>query len=251
MPFFDSSGVRIHFEDCGRGDAVVLIHGFGSDASHNWRDTGWFDLLAEHYRILALDVRGHGLSDRPHEAAAYGYRTMGADAIAMLDHLQIERALLMGYSMGGSIAIDLMLRYPHRFRAVVLGGIAYDDGLENREDRDAIIAAYLADDAATIKSPIARAYRRFAEARGNDLRALAALMAGERPPIPPETFNAVKLPVLIVVAENDNAIGDPYPLAEMIPGSRFVMLPGRDHLNAPADPRYHRAVLEFFRTAPL
>ena len=76
---------------------------------------------------------------------------MGADVTRLMDHLGIERALLMGYSMGASIAIELMLSCPERFRAIVLGGIAYDDGLEDKADRDAIAAAYRADDPATIK----------------------------------------------------------------------------------------------------
>ncbi len=253
MPFFDSDGVRIYYQDTGAsgsGDVVALVHGFGSSARHNWGDTGWIDLLARRHRVLAPDVRGHGQSDKPHRRDAYGYRMMGADVIRLLDHLRIERAMLMGYSMGGSIAIDLMLWKPERFRAVVLGGIAYDDGLENPADRAAIAEAYRAADPSQITGAVARAYRRFAEAQGNDLAALAALMDGERAPIPPARFTAVRLPVLIVVGTRDDAIGDPRPLAEMIPGARLVMLEGRHHLDAPMDERYKQSVMEFFAAAP-
>jgi pimeloyl-ACP methyl ester carboxylesterase len=153
--------------------------------------------------------------------------------------------------MGASIAIELMLSRPERFQAIVLGGIAYDDGLEDKADRDAIAQAYRAEDAATIKSPVAKAYRRFAESMPNDLKALAALIDADRAPFDPAKLAAVRIPVLIVVGTNDEAIGDPKPLAEMIPGARLVMLEGRDHLTAPADQRFKEVVLEFLRSASL
>jgi len=250
MPFFDSAGVRIHYDDAGAGTAVVLVHGFASTAEHNWGGTGWIEALSANYRVIAPDVRGHGRSDKPRVAEAYGYASMGADVTRLMDHLGVERAILMGYSMGASIAIELMLSHPERFRAIVLGGIAYDDGLEDKADRDAISQAYRAIDPAAIKSPIAKAYRRFAESMPNDLKALAALIDAERTPFDPSRLAAVRLPVLIVGGANDNAIGDPQPLATMIPGARLVMLEGRDHLTAPADRRFKEVVLEFLSGVP-
>jgi pimeloyl-ACP methyl ester carboxylesterase len=249
MPYFDSAGVRIHYHDAGSGEPVMLVHGFASTAAHNWGGTGWLAALSEKYRVIAPDVRGHGLSDKPHAPDAYGYAIMGADVTRLMDHLGIGRAILMGYSMGASIAIELMLSHPERFRAIVLGGIAYDDGLEDKADRDAIAAAYRADDPATIKNPVAKAYRKFAESMPNDLKALAALIDAKRSPFDPAKLTAVRMPVLIVVGSNDNAIGDPQPLARMIPGARLVMLEGRDHMTAPADHRFIEVVLEFLSTA--
>src|SRR5580658_9463285 len=245
MPFFDSAGVKIHYHDIGSGDPVVLVHGFASTAEDNWGGTGWIARLSAKYRVIAPDVRGHGLSDKPHEREAYGYASMGADVTRLMDHLGIARAPLIGYSMGASIAIELMLTRPGRFRAIVLGGIAYDDGLEDQADRDAISEAYRADDPATIRSPVAKAYRRFAESMPNDLNALAALIDADRSPFDPADLAAVRMPVLIVVGTNDNAIGDPKPLAKMIPRARLVMLEGRDHLTTPSDPRFKEVVLEF------
>jgi pimeloyl-ACP methyl ester carboxylesterase len=249
MPFFDSAGIRIHYRDAGSGEAVMLVHGFASTAEHNWGATGWIAALSQKYRVIAPDVRGHGLSDKPHEPQKYGYASMGADVTRLMDHLGIERAILMGYSMGASIAIELMLSHAERFRAIVLGGIAYDDGLEDKSDRDAIAEAYRAEDPSTIKSPVAKAYRRFAESMPNDLKALAALIDAERAPFDPARLALVRMPVLIVVGSNDNAIGNPQPLARMIPGAQLVTLEGRDHLTAPADPRFKEAVLEFLDAA--
>ena len=109
MPFFDSAGIKIHYSDVGAGEAIVLVHGFASTVEHNWGGTGWIAALSEKYRVIAVDVRGHGLSDKPHEPGSYRYASMGADVTRLMDHLGIERALLMGYSMGASIAIELML----------------------------------------------------------------------------------------------------------------------------------------------
>ena len=73
MPFFDSAGIKIHYQDAGSGEAVMLVHGFASTAEHNWGGTGWIATLSEKYRVIAIDVRGHGLSDQPHSSEAYGY----------------------------------------------------------------------------------------------------------------------------------------------------------------------------------
>src|ERR1700730_9026787 len=251
MPVFDSKGIKIHYQDVGSGEAVVLVHGFASTAEHNWGGTGWIAALSERSRVIAPVVRAHGRSDKPHSPEAYGYARMGADVTHLMDHLGIERVIPIGYSMGSSIAIELMLSHPERFRAIVLGGIAYDDGLEDKADRHAIAEAYRADDPATIKSPVAKAYRRFAESMPNDLKALAALIDGERAPFDPARLAAVRMPVLIVVGTKDNAIGDPKPLAKMIPGARLVMLEGRDPRTPPSDHRFKEAVLEFLATVPL
>jgi pimeloyl-ACP methyl ester carboxylesterase len=101
MPIFDSAGVPIYFEDRGAGDPVVLVHGFASNADNNWGVTGWLDLLARSYRVVALDCRGHGKSGKPHDVADYAGTIMEDDVVRLMDHLSIRRALLMGYSMGG------------------------------------------------------------------------------------------------------------------------------------------------------
>ena len=123
MAYFDSKGVQIYFEEHGIGEPVVLVHGFASRAEHNWGATNWFTTLAPHYRVVALDCRGHGKSGKPHDSAAYGGEIMGEDVIGLMDHLGIKRTLIMGYSMGGRIVTGLLMSHPERLRAAVLGGI--------------------------------------------------------------------------------------------------------------------------------
>lgn len=251
MAYFDSNGVRIYFEEHGSGEPVVLVHGFASRAEHNWGE-GWFTPLARHYRVIALDCRGHGQSGKPHDSAAYAGETMGDDVIRLLDHLAIKRTLIMGYSMGARIVTGLLMFHPERLRAAVLGGIGAVSATAPSFDRQPIIDALLAEDSSAITNPMAREFRRFAESTGNDLRALAACMGSNRDDFAAEQIAAKKIsvPVMIVIGSKDLLVGDPKLLRDSIPGSKLVTLEGRDHLTAPADPLYQKAVLEFFRSAP-
>jgi pimeloyl-ACP methyl ester carboxylesterase len=120
--FFDSNGVRIRYVEQGSGDVVVLLHGNGSTLKA-WIDAGVFPQLAQEYRVIALDARGHGQSGKPHDVHAYG-REMGLDVIRLLDHLGIRRAHIVGYSMGASITAQLLTTHAERFRSATLGGAA-------------------------------------------------------------------------------------------------------------------------------
>ncbi|MGO9451514.1 MAG: alpha/beta fold hydrolase [Candidatus Binataceae bacterium] len=249
MPSFDSAGVSIHYEDRGTGAPVVLVHGFAANADNNWSVTGWIDLLARSYRVIALDSRGHGKSGKPHDAAAYG-ATMEDDVIRLMGHLGIGRALLMGYSMGGRISMGLLAHHPDRFRAVVLGGIGEGMAVNDPERRRHIVDALLAADPSSIREETAKLFRQFAELNHNDLKALAACMSANRVAVDPAILARNRVPVLIVVGTNDALVGSARPLVDAIAGSRLVELEGRDHLNAPGDKHYKEAVTEFFANAP-
>jgi len=251
MPSFLSDGVEIWFDDVGAGDPVVLVHGWGSTAQQNFGDTGWIQMLSPRFRVIAMDCRGHGRSARPHRKELYGRAQMSGDVIRLLDHLEIARALIIGYSMGASLVIELLMEHPNRLRAAVLGGIAYDDGIEDPVLRAAISEALLAPSRDAIKDPTARAYRRFAESAGNDLFALAAIISAPRKFIDPAKLARISVPTLIVVGANDDAIGPHDELPKLIPASRIVKLEGCDHLTAPSDLLFKDEVAQFFATAPL
>ena len=250
MRFFGSDGLKIHYEDRGQGDPVVLVHGFASNVQNNWGVTGWLDLLARDHRVVALDCRGHGNSDKPHDRAAYSSSVMEDDVIRMMDQAGIGRAMLMGYSMGGRIAMGLLVRYPERFRAVVLGGIGQGIAVNDPARRNAIVEGLLEADSGAVKSDTAKQFRRFAEANRNDLKALAACMGAERSQIAASLFAQNRVPVLIAVGTKDAVVGSAHGLSASITNSRLVEIEGRDHLNTPGDKRYKEAVLEFFRSAP-
>ncbi len=121
---FDSAGVKIHYEMQGKGEPVILIHGLHASARMNWGAPGIIDDLAEHYRVIALDCRGHGQSDKPAAEGAYGVQ-MVEDIVRLMDHLHLPTAHIAGYSMGGMIALKLVVLHPDRVRSVTLGGMGW------------------------------------------------------------------------------------------------------------------------------
>jgi pimeloyl-ACP methyl ester carboxylesterase len=121
---FDSAGVEIHYRFAGDGLPVILIHGLYSSAGINWHLPGTIKLLAENYRVIALDARGHGRSGKPKEDDAYGV-AMVEDVIRLMDHLEIEKAHIVGYSMGGMIAMKLITEHPDRVLTGSLGGMGW------------------------------------------------------------------------------------------------------------------------------
>jgi pimeloyl-ACP methyl ester carboxylesterase len=241
---FDSDGVTIHYEVFGEGSPIVLVHGFASSLQENWVQTGWVKRLSSAgRRVVALDCRGHGESAKPHDPEAYGGEAMAGDVIRLMDHLGIARADLMGYSMGGGIALELIMRHPQRFRRAVLGGVGSVSG---EATESAVIADALAsDEAASISNAVAGAFREFAEQRGNDLKALAACMRRGRIRPQGEALAAISVPVLVVVGEKDDLAGRGEPLANAIPGARLVTVPDRDHITVVPDDRYKEAALSF------
>ena len=146
--------------------------------------------------------------------------------------------------------MGLLVRYPGRFRAVVLGGIGQGIAVNDSARRNAIVEGLLAADADAVQSETPKQFRRFAEANRNDLKALAACMGAERSQIAASRFAQNQVPVLIAVGTRDAIVGSAHGLAESISNSRLVEIEGRDHLNTPGDKRYKEAVLEFFRNAP-
>src|SRR4051812_46125336 len=119
--FFDSGGVKIRYVIEGQGEPVLLIHGFTANIEAQWALPGILKALAKDYRVIALDNRGHGKSDKPHDPKQYG-REMVEDQVRLLDHLKIEKAHVVGYSMGAMIAAKLVTTHPERVRSVTLGG---------------------------------------------------------------------------------------------------------------------------------
>jgi pimeloyl-ACP methyl ester carboxylesterase len=121
---FDSAGVKIHYAVQGAGDPVILIHGLYASAQMNWGAPGIIADLAPHYRVIALDCRGHGQSDKPAGEGEYGVK-MVEDVVRLMDHLHLPAAHIVGYSMGGMIALKLAVTHPERVRSAILGGMGW------------------------------------------------------------------------------------------------------------------------------
>ncbi len=250
MASFRNGAVEIAYLDAGEGDPVVLVHGFASNKETNWVNPNWVGTLTRAgYRALALDNRGHGASSKLYDASDYHSRKMADDVRALLDHLRVERADVMGYSMGARIAAFLAVDQPERVRSVVLGGLGIRlvDGVGLPESiADALEAASLAD----FTDPTARTFRAFAEQTKSDLRALAACIRGSRQVLSKEQVAGLKTPVLVAVGTKDDVAGSARALAALIPGARALDIPGRDHMLAVGDRAYKEGVLEFLNHRP-
>ncbi len=250
MPDFDSGGVRIHYETFGAGPPVLLLHGFASSGRVNWVSTSWTKTLSDAgFRVIVMDHRGHGKSEKLHDERAYSAPLMAEDARRLLDHLGIERAAVMGYSMGARAAAFLAIAHPRRVRALILSGMAANL-LTGVGDSDVIADALEAPDAQDVTSPRARGFRLFAERVGNDLKALAACMRAGRTPVGEEALRNLSMPVLIAVGSRDDIAGPARPLARHIPHAQVVVLDGRDHMNAVGDRTHKAAVVDFLKAIP-
>jgi pimeloyl-ACP methyl ester carboxylesterase len=246
MQKFDSDGVSIAYTDEGDGEPALLIHGFASNGRVNWVETGWVRTLREAgFRVIIIDNRGHGESEKLYDPALYDASAMAEDAARLLAHLDIGQAHVMGYSMGARIAAFLTVHHPALVRDVVFAGLAERmiTGFSNAPD---IAAALEAPSITDVASSDARAFRYFAELTKSDLRALAACIKTSREKITAEMLAAIKLPVLVVAGTADSVAGEVAPIVAIIKGARGVSLPDRNHMNAVGDKTYKREVVAFF-----
>jgi len=245
MQRFQHDGVEIAFLDEGEGDPIVLVHGFASTAEVNWLYPGWVETLtAAGRRVVALDNRGHGASSKLYDPAAYHSARMAEDVRALLDHLDLARTDVMGYSMGARITAFFALAYPTRLRRAVFGGLGIHlvDGVGLPESiADALEAPSLAD----VRDPQGRTFRAFAEQTKSDRKALAACIRGSRQTLSRGEVASIRIPVLVAVGTKDTVAGSAHELAALLPSGRALDIPGRDHMLAVGDKVFKQGVLAF------
>lgn len=245
MPSFQTDGLNLAYETFGEGQPVLCIHGFASSGKVNWIDTGWVEALtAAGYRAIVIDNRGHGNSDKPHDPEAYYPTLMARDAVALLEHLGIARAAVLGYSMGARIAAFMAFEHEARVACVIFGGMGLNliNGLSDGND---IIAGLRAPSLAELSHPTARQFRIFADHTKSDREALAACMETSRQPMARADVRRIGVPVFVAVGEADDMAGSPQPLAELIPGAEAFVIPKRDHMRATGDKAFKTAAIDF------
>jgi pimeloyl-ACP methyl ester carboxylesterase len=245
-PYFDSDGVKIHYVVQGKedGEPVLLIHGFTANIEAQWEPV--IKALAKDYKVIALDCRGHGGSEKPHDPKKYGLE-MTKDAIRLLDHLKIDKAHVVGYSMGGGIALQVAARYPERVRTATLGGMGLPlpgrekileelaDSLEQGKGFGPLILALTPKDQPQPTEEQIKAIDAALTAR-NDLKALAAVIRGglndKEQALSDEKVKGIKVPMPALIGETDPLRPGVDELKKRLPDVKVVVIDKADHITA-------------------
>ncbi len=248
MATFSHGDVTIAYDDIGPregGRPIVLLHGFASNRNENWKRLGWYGAFErKNIRFIAPDMRGHGESSKPHEPEAYAREKLVGDVFALLDHLGIAKADVMGFSMGTRIALAAAIAQPTRVDLLILGGIGgrlFEPPLSGNPMAAAMEAEKIDD----ISEPLLRSFRQFADEQGEDRLALAALTRAPYAPFTREIVAQIANETLVVAGSRDVLAGDPGELARAMPNAKAVTLPGCDHFSAIGHGLYKAAVFDF------
>jgi pimeloyl-ACP methyl ester carboxylesterase len=242
--YFDSNGVRIRYVDRGKGEPVVLLHGNGGSLQ-GWIDSGIVASLERDYRVIAFDARGHAKSGKPHEVAAYGPQ-MGLDAIRLLDHLGLQRAHFVGYSMGASILGKLVTTHASRFVTLTMGGSpgrfrftpAEGERLEREaaeKERDCVSRTQMTRLAAVGQPPPTDAEFQAASKAcmanpNQDRFALAALHRGFKDlAVTAEQVKDIRVPTVAIVGSLDDYLAGFKQMQALRPSMKLVVIEGATH----------------------
>jgi pimeloyl-ACP methyl ester carboxylesterase len=255
--FFDSNGVRIHYTIQGQGEPVLLIHGFAANIPFQWGVPGIVGDLSRHYRVIAIDNRGHGQSGKPHNVKQYGME-MVEDQIRLLDHLKIKKAHVVGYSMGAMITNKLLVTHPDRLLSATLGGAA-----AIRKGSDMSTLELLAQDLdqgkgigllITFLTPEGQPKPTAQQLQGinamftrmNDQKALAAVVRGWKDiEVTDDELKANKVPTLGLIGEIDPLKKRVDETKDVLANFTVVVIKGADHMNAFTRPVFMSTLKEF------
>ncbi|AMB59496.1 alpha/beta fold hydrolase [Microterricola viridarii] len=243
-----ADGRRIATYLWGDDDAptVLCVHGFASSCRDNWVNTGWVrDLTRAGFRVLGVDQRGHGASDKPHESVDFSMESFVDDLVTVLDTYLLESVLYAGYSLGARVGWQLAAVHPERVERAVLGGIP--DGVPLARLRIEQVRAF-AEDGTPVQDPATQNYVALSErVAGNDLLALVALAEGMRSgDADPDIAHPPLQPILFATGSDDAIFEQSKVLADAAPNGSFLEVPGRHHFNAPGSRVFREAALNFF-----
>lgn len=245
--FASFDGVTLHADVEGEGAPVVLLHAFASNTEWSWRRPGVVAaLVSAGFRVLGLDARGHGSSEKRYDPGAYANESMTRDVSALFDHAGLEAADVVGYGMGAVTAIFFAL-HDRRVRRLVLGGLG-----GSLTDTPAMLAdwgrhiatALAAEDGESIDDQLALSFRRFADRTGADRRALVALWQGQgtRPtPITRMELSAIEVPVLVICGDQEPP---PDEIADALPHGRARVVAG-NRVTAVRNPAFSEEIVRF------
>jgi len=253
MPTVHHNNIAIHCEVHGSGRPVVLLHGATVNFKANYGGFGWIKSLNDAgFQVIGLDFRGHGQSDKPHERSAYGSAMLAGDVLAVLDHLGIAQAAVVGYSIGTAVTLHLLQTTPARFSRAVL--LATGDGLiglgPHTFARTLPALAPVLDRSEYPKDlpKHLAAYWNFINLTGGDRAALRALSLADYPPLTAAQAAAVTVPTLVISGEKDLVLGQGPALAAALGSGHYREIAGADHFSIATDPTVKAAVADFLKS---
>jgi pimeloyl-ACP methyl ester carboxylesterase len=233
MPYSTNEGIRTHYEIEGEGLPILLVHGIGLDGE-TWRDWGYVDDLKDDYKLIFVDLRGHGLSDKLHESSAYNSRIMANDCISVLDAEGIGKVHFWGYSLGGGVGFRMAKYAPSRLNSLILGGFQpYESDTEESDPFDWIldtleqgIDAWISTgEQLNIVSPSMKE-----RASSYDVEALKACHLRESGESHVDTIPMIEVPCLFYAGEDDVAVYEgAKTCADKVINGQFVSFAGFDH----------------------
>ncbi len=254
---FDSKGVKIHYTIEGKGEPVLLIHGFAATTQFQWELPGILRALAKDHRVIAMDVRGHGKSDKPTDPKKYGPE-MAEDAVRLLDHLKIKKAHVVGYSMGALITGKLMAMHPDRLLSATLGGAGVipagtkmppfvDELAESLEKGKGIGPLLIALTPPGKPKPSEFLLRQtnlmFGGERGKVLGAV--VRSWKDLAVPKEKLKANKVPALAIVGTSDPLKQSIDLIKDDLANLEIITVDGGDHMSTFASPKFVESLRKF------
>ncbi len=250
MPYFDNKNISLYYEIHGEGLPILFLHGGAVNFRYNFAMCGWVKQFTKcGSKVIGLDFRGHGKSTKSHETSAYGTYNLANDVIALLDHLNIDRISLVGYSLGSAIALYLMSTFPSRFSSASF--VAAGDGLLGIPPytTDAVVPK-LVDALSRSEYPddlsveMAAFWNFFTES-GEDRKAIIAFLMANYPSMEIETVDTIQAPVLVVSGERDSVLGRAPMLAKSLSHGQYIEIAGAGHFDLAIDTKVQEAVAEF------
>ncbi len=246
--FLSSGDVRIHYSTYGRGPNVVLIHGLTSTAEDNWGAVT--TALADRYRLITFDARGHGQSEGPHAAGVYGLEMVN-DVLHLMDHLALQDAHIVGYSMGGLIALRFAIDHPDRVASLIVGGQGFETDQELQTTvagaavlRETNSALALVPNPDLVRESVRETFMK--TLAGNDALALAALMEQYAElGFSTDELRGIEVPLLAIVGTEDPALAAVQRMKSILDTTRVVRVPDETHLSTPLTAQFVSAIEQF------
>lgn len=255
--YFDSDGVHIYYMEEGEGTPLVLLHGFAGNGHLEWRKSGVLEALSKEYRVIVPDQRGHGRSDKPHTPDQYG-AAMAEDVVHLLDHLKIEKAHVVGYSMGGFVTLKLIAMHPERLLCACPCGSGWEQVTEENMAFGEDVARALETRAGfgplgerlgLDKEPptlLDKFLAILALDYFNERPALASVMRGmHKLAVTEKELTSNSVPVLTMIGSKDGLLASAEALAERMKNHHLVILDGKDHINTSGSDTFFQELRAF------